>query len=177
MISPGNTNNSDNPQSASSLGRNPHSRIFYWLPPVIWMAAIFSFSTDAFSGENTGSLFFNIFHAAIPSLTLEQFQPIHFLIRKTAHFTEYGILALLLYRAFRGNSQLQWMWRWAICTWLVVAAYALSDEFHQSFTRHRTSSIFDSLIDTSGGTAVLLLIWLVSRVRRNQLSPGSTRND
>ncbi len=177
MISPSNTNNSDNPQSASSLGRNPHSKLFYWLPPIIWMAAIFSFSTDTFSGENTGSLLFSIFHAIVPSLTPEQFQPIHYLIRKTAHFTEYGILALLLFRAFRGNAGSRWAWRWAIYAWLILALYSLSDEFHQSFTHHRTSSIYDSLIDTSGGTAVLLLLWLISRFRQDQLSPGSTRND
>ncbi|MDQ3009121.1 MAG: VanZ family protein [Acidobacteriota bacterium] len=141
------------------------------------MAAIFSFSTDTFSGENTGSLFFDIFHTVIPSLTPDQFRPIHFLIRKAAHFTVYGILALLLFRAFRGNSRLRWAWSWAIYAWLILAAYALSDEFHQSLTHHRTSSIYDSLIDTSGGTVALLLVWLISRFRQDQLSPCSTRSD
>lgn len=166
-----------NRDSAYSKKYKQHSKVFYWLPPILWMAAIFSFSTDAFSGEHTGSLFFNIFHAIIPSLTPEQFQPIHFLIRKAAHFTEYGILGFLLFRAFRGNSDLRWAWRWAIYAWLILAAYALSDEFHQSFTHHRTSSIYDSLIDTAGGTAALLLIWLVKGFKKNQLSLGSTRND
>jgi VanZ family protein len=166
-----------NLDSANSGLRAQHSKLFYWLPPILWMAAIFSFSTDTFSGENTGSLLFNVFHTVIPSLTPEQFQPVHFLIRKAAHFTEYGILALLLFRAFRGNSGLRWAWRWAIYAWLILAAYSLSDEFHQSFTHHRTSSIYDSLIDTSGGTVALLLIWLVSRFRQDQLSPDSTRND
>jgi VanZ family protein len=154
-----------------------HSKLFYWLPPILWMAAIFSFSTDAFSGGNTGSLLYNIFHALIPSLTPDQFQPIHHLIRKAAHFTEYGILALLLFRAFRGNSGLRWSWRWAIYAWLVVAAYALSDEFHQTFTRQRTGSIYDSMIDASGGAVALLLVWLVSRFRQDQSSPCSTRRD
>ncbi|MEP7339076.1 MAG: VanZ family protein [Acidobacteriota bacterium] len=163
--------------SSNFSNNTPQSKLFYWLPPVLWMAAIFSFSTDAFSGGNTGSLLYNIFHAVFRSLTPEQFQPIHHLIRKAAHFTEYGILALLLFRAFRGNSRLRWSWRWAIYAWLVVAAYALSDEFHQTFTSQRTGSIYDSMIDTSGGTVALLLVWLVSRFRQDQLSPCSTRND
>lgn len=153
--------------SANSALRTPQSKLFYWLPPVIWMAAIFSFSTDVFSGENTGSLLYSIFHAIIPGLTREQFQPIHFLIRKTAHFTEYGILALLLFRAFRAGASRRWAWRWAIYSWLVVGGYALSDEFHQSFSQHRTASIYDSMIDTSGGITALLLFWLVCKLRRD----------
>jgi hypothetical protein len=26
----------------------------YWAPPIIWMSTIFWFSTDSFSGDNTG---------------------------------------------------------------------------------------------------------------------------
>src|SRR5215213_5339809 len=114
----GKTSNSRNLQSAI---RNPHSKFFYWLPPILWMAAIFSFSTDTFSGENTGSLLYNVFHAIIPSLTPEQFRPIHFFVRKAAHFTEYGILAFLLFRAFRAGSIARWDWRWVIYSWSIVA--------------------------------------------------------
>ena len=174
MISTSSTDNTDNPQSAI---RNPRSKLFYWLPPILWIAAIFSFSTDTFSGENTGSLLYHILHAVIPSLTVEQFQPYHFFIRKAAHFTEYGILAWLLFRAFRSGDARRWRWQWAFYAWLIVAGYALSDEFHQTFTHQRTGSIYDSLIDTSGGTTSLLLVWLAGKFRRDQLSPRSTRSD
>jgi VanZ family protein len=163
--------------SVYSALKTQHSKLFYWLPPILWMAAIFSFSTDTFSGENTGSLLYSILHTLIPSLTLEQFEPIHYWIRKAAHFTEYGILALLLFRGFRGGAASRWSLRWAIYAWLIVAAYALTDEFHQSFTGHRTASIYDSMIDTSGGTTALALVWLVGKIRRDQLSPRSTRKD
>jgi VanZ family protein len=155
-----NPNNS--PQSAV---RSPQSRLFYWLPPIIWMAAIFYFSTDTFSGGNTGSLFYKIFHAIIPSLTPEQFHPYHLFIRKASHFTEYAILALMLFRAFRAGSSVRWSWRWAIYALVIVAAYALLDEFHQTFTITRGGSIYDSLLDISGGATALLLLWGV-RSRR-----------
>ena len=148
--------NTKNPKSETH-----NSKLIYWLPPIIWMAVMFSFSTDTFSGNNTGSLFYSIFHAIIPSLTPEQFRPIHFLIRKAAHFTEYGVLALLLFRAFRAGASLPWSWRWGICSWLIVATYALLDEFHQTFTLYRGGSIYDSLIDISGGTTVLLMLWIM----------------
>ena len=141
----------------------PHSRLYYWLPPIFWMAAIFYFSTDTFSGGNTGSLFYTIFHAVFPSLTLEQFQPIHHFIRKAGHFTEYAVFALLLFRAFRAGSIVHWNWRWAAYALAVVVVYALLDELHQTFTRTRGGSIYDSMLDISGGTTALLLLWGVRR--------------
>ena len=142
---------------------NPQSKLFYWLPPILWLAAIFYFSTDSFSGEHTGSLLYSIAHWMVPSLTIEQFQPIHFVIRKLAHFTEYGILALILFRAFRAGNSVRWHWRWALFSWLIVAAYALLDEFHQTFVASRTPSIVDSMIDSVGGMTALLVLWLTRR--------------
>ncbi len=157
---------------AKDISANPapsirHSKLFYWLPPILWMAAIFSFSTDVFSGENTGSLFYKIFHAIIPSLTPEQFQPIHFFIRKASHFTEYAILALALFRAFRAGSSVRWNWRWAVYALVIIAGYALLDEFHQTLTLTRGGSIYDSLLDISGGATALLLLWGIRRNRRS----------
>lgn len=140
-----------------------HSKLFYWLPPLTWLAAIFYFSTDSFSGENTGSLLYNIAHWIFPSLTYEQFRPIHFVIRKIAHFTEYGLLALLLFRAFRSGNSVRWRWSWAIYSWLVMATYALLDEYHQTFVASRTGTINDSLVDIFGGTVALLALWLARR--------------
>lgn len=136
-----------------------HAALFYWLPPLLWMAVIFSFSTDTFSASHTGSLFYRLFHVFAPGLTPEQFAPIHFSIRKAAHFTEYALLALLLFRALRAGAAMRWRWRWALYSLLIVVVYALFDEWHQSFTHDRTASIYDSLIDSSGGATALLLLW------------------
>lgn len=153
--------------SSTSETNNPHSKVFYWLPPVLWMAAIFYFSTDTFSGGNTGSLLYTIFHALVPSLTVEQFQPIHHFIRKAGHFTEYAVFALLLFRAFRAGSIMRWNWRWAAYALAIVVVYALLDELHQTFTRTRGGSIYDSLLDISGGTTALLLLWGVRGRQRD----------
>jgi VanZ family protein len=122
------------------------------------MAAIYFFSTDNFSGEQTGGLFFRLFQALIPGLTEAQFASWHFLIRKAAHFTEYAILAGLLFRAFRGNAAVRWDWRWARNSLLIVIAYALFDEYHQTWTANRVGSIYDSLIDVAGGAAALAVL-------------------
>lgn len=132
----------------------------YWAPPIIWMSAIFFFSTDIFSGDNTGSLLWKVVVFIYPGVTQELFDSIHFYIRKAGHFTEYAILALLLFRAFRSGACARWRWKWAISSLLVAFLHASLDEYHQTLTRHRTGSIYDSLIDTSGAMTAMVLLWL-----------------
>jgi VanZ family protein len=140
-------------------------KLRYWLPPILWVAAIFFFSTDRFSGQNTGTILRSLVALLTGELTAEQFGWIHFLIRKAAHFTEYGILAWLLFRAFRFGARTGWSWSWILYPQLIIVIYALLDELHQAFTMTRGSSIYDSLIDICGGFTVLLWIWLTSRRR------------
>jgi len=97
-----------------------------------------------------------------PGVTPELFNSIHFCVRKAGHLTEYAVLALLLFRAFRSGSQERWRLRWALSSLLVAFLYASLDEFHQTFTRRRTGSVYDSLIDTSGAATALILLWLLS---------------
>jgi VanZ family protein len=135
----------------------------YWAPPIIWMSAIFFFSTDIFSRNKTGSLLRRLIGFIFPDITQELFDSIHFYIRKAGHFTGYAVLALLLFRAFRSGAGARWRWRWAISSLLITFLYASLDEYHQTFTSHRTGSIYDSLIDTSGAVTALLLLWLFTR--------------
>src|SRR5262245_28490574 len=131
----------------------------YWAPPIIWMSVIFWFSTDIFSGDNTGSLLRKVISFIYPGATQELFDSIHFYVRKSGHFTEYAVLALLLFRAFRSGAGARWRRGWALSSLLVAFLYASLDEYHQTFTPHRTGSIYDSLIDTSGAATSLVLLW------------------
>ncbi len=135
----------------------------YWLPPLAWMAMIFYFSTDTFSGDYTGSYLESIltcFNIHLHPATLDR---IHFLIRKAAHFTEYGILAGLLFRAFRSGVRDLWRRNWFIGTLVILVSYALLDEFHQTFTATRYGSLIDSAIDVTGGLVILGLIRLYAK--------------
>ncbi len=137
-------------------------RIYNWVPPFLWMAAIFVFSTDYFSAGHTGGIVFAIVSWFMPNASTELQQTIHFLVRKAGHFSVYAILAFLLMRALRSESLLRWRWNWAMYSFLVVGIYALLDEYHQSFTTSRTGSVYDSLIDLTGGTVMLTVLWLLS---------------
>lgn len=159
----------------------PHSAIGgllkYWAPPIIWMATIFWFSTDAFSGDKTGSLLWKVVSFICPGATRELFDSIHFYVRKAGHFTEYAILALLLFRAFRSGSRERWRFRWALSSLLIAFLYASLDEYHQTFTRRRTGSVYDSLIDTSGAATALALLWLLSRRATEPQRPGERERE
>jgi len=83
----------------------------------------------------------------------------HLLIRKAGHFAEYAILAALFYRALSRSRVEGGPLRSSILlSFFLTAGYSLLDEFHQTFTRTRSGSIYDSLIDMSGAATILALI-------------------
>lgn len=137
-------------------------RLSYWLPPLLWMAAIFIFSTDLFAAGNTGGTVAKFLLWLYPTISNEGVQTIHFLVRKAGHFTVYAVLAFLLLRAFRAGSVLRWRRQWALYSFFIVGIYALLDEYHQTFTTSRTGSLYDSLIDLIGGACMLFVLWLLS---------------
>jgi VanZ family protein len=145
---------------------SPGKFLRYWLAPLIWMTVLYWFSTDTFSGQQTGSMLETLLKFTGLSLTDETIARLHFLVRKLAHFSGYAVLGALLWRAFRREAWEWWRWRWGISAFLVAATYALLDEYHQSLTQTRTPSFVDSLIDMFGSFAALAAIWVSSRIRR-----------
>jgi VanZ family protein len=132
---------------------------------LLWAGVIFSLSTDTFSAEHTGSILAPILHWLRPSVTEEQFRIIHFFIRKSAHFTEYFVFCLLLYRGVRGDRQ-GWRWTWGISALAVAAGYSIMDEIHQAFVASRTASPYDSLLDSLGAFFAFAALYFWFRLRR-----------
>jgi VanZ family protein len=123
----------------------------YWASVILWMCFIFWMSSDSFSSLNTATILEPIVRYVIPSLSGQTFDSIHTIIRKLAHVTEYVILGVLLFQAFRHGKAERGVWQCALYSLLVVALYAASDEFHQSFLSSRTASVVDVAVDVSGG--------------------------
>jgi VanZ family protein len=132
----------------------------YWLPVLFMIGAMYYASTDLFSGENTRNVIERIVLWFKPHTHEHTLLKINYIVRKLAHFTEYAVLAALLFRAFRADSVLRWRWRWAAYAFGMAFGWALLDEFHQTFTHARGGSIYDSLLDTSGALVMLILIAL-----------------
>jgi VanZ family protein len=151
--------------------RVPKFRIFlkYWLPVLLWMAAIFAASSDSKSFEHSSRIIAPLLHWLFPQMSEDTVHLIVFIVRKCAHFAEYAVLALLLWRALRKpvkNDLRPWNWREAGLVLTIVLLYASSDEFHQIFVATRTPRIHDVVIDTLGGAAALLALWIFGRWRK-----------
>ena len=85
---------------------------------------------------------------------------------KVGHLTAYGLLGVLLIRAFAGAA-------WAGCTagagakaWVVAALYGVSDELHQALVPGRMPSIGDGLADAAGAALGVIIALGVARGRR-----------
>jgi VanZ family protein len=129
-----------------------------WILVIAWMAVIFVFSSQTGDVSDEKSKFviyiFNLLGLNLNSIfgTLADF-----IVRKCAHFTEYFILYMLIYNALREEFNL---WKALVFSLLGVFLYASSDEFHQRFVPGRGPSFRDVMIDTSGGTLALVILYL-----------------
>jgi len=147
--------------------RIDHPALRYWLPPLLWMLVIFSASRDANSAQHSSRLFEPLMRWLFPWMAQARIEDFHYLFRKCAHLTEFGVLAVLLWRVFRhaGTTVVRrWSWSQTGRALALVSLYAASDEFHQSFVPGRTGQFSDVVVDTLGGAIGLGLLWLAGKV-------------
>jgi VanZ family protein len=138
------------------------------LPVVIWMLVIFSASTGAGTPQHTSRFLRPFLQIFKPDLTDEQFDKIHYAIRKTGHFTEYAILALLLWRALRTERGFAKFIPAAqfIAVLLLCAFYATTDELHQKYVKGREASVHDVILDSCGAAFGLAVYgWAIRKKR------------
>jgi VanZ family protein len=142
----------------------------HWLPVVLWMGFIFVMSTSLGSAEHTSMIIEPLLRWLNPDISPENIDLVHTLVRKGGHLTEYAVLALLTLRAVNISLRTVQTGGWYKATGialLVAAAYATTDEFHQSFVPGRTASVYDVMIDTSGAFVALTVaaVWRKLRGR------------
>ena len=123
-------------------------------------------STDTLSSEHTAWVFEPVLRWMIPSLTADQFETVHHVIRKCAHISEYFVFWLLLYRGVRGDRK-GWRCTWGLAALFCAAGYSVLDEIHQAFVASRTASAYDSLLDSIGALAAFGVLWAWFRWRRS----------
>lgn len=85
------------------------------------------------------------------------------IVRKTAHFTEFFIIGLLLSALFRG--------RHILFPLLIGFLVAAADETIQLFIPGRSGEFSDVLLDTAGATAAILIVYAavgLYRVRKKK---------
>ncbi len=122
----------------SFIWRKIHFFVVYLAPPLFVGWCIFYLSSQSGLGD-------------IPNNVLE------IVLRKIAHFLEYGFLTFLIWRVFYwglGFSLKLSLW----FTFLLTISYAGTDEWHQSFVIGRSGRVIDVLIDSLSVVVVLQII-------------------
>lgn len=130
----------------------------YWFPVLLMLMIQYSFSTGAFSSDETSKFIVPLLKFLLRNPTREQLLFWHHVIRKAAHVTEYCILGILVYRALKIDVPRPAMA--GILTMIFVAAAAMVDEYHQWFVPSRGSSMADVGWDCFGGLLAIMLLWI-----------------
>jgi VanZ family protein len=115
-------------------------RLALWLPPLALMGVIFVFSAQPNLDSGLG--------------VIDQIG------RKVIHFAQYALLCFLWWRPLAASTNPR---RAVLLAFMLTSAYAITDEFHQTFVEGRHGTPVDWLIDSAGAVAVA--VKLSSRTR------------
>jgi VanZ family protein len=157
--------------SAPAATRRPASA---WALALAWTAVILLASGDAFSASATSRFLLPLLRWLLPEASPETLAALHFAARKSAHVTEYAVLAWLAWRALRGTSRLGVAPALLALAW--VLGVAVLDETHQARLESRTGAVGDVALDGAGGLAGLLLARYAPRLRRPRAMPSGVRS-
>jgi VanZ family protein len=113
---------------------------WYWVPVALYAGVIFYLSAQSHPEEQ------------LPSFLLKDVSD------KVLHAVEYGILALLCYRAFRWAAGPAVVRQAVVLAIVAASVYGVTDEVHQFFVPFRESSWLDWLADTIGA-AIGAISW------------------
>lgn len=135
-----------------------------WILAILWM--VFIFVMSQVPGEKSSEqsrlviYAFSFFGIDLNSIWGDLAT---YIVRKGAHFTEYFILYILIFRVLKMYYSKR---KSLIMGILCVFLYACSDEFHQYFIEGRVASFKDVLIDTSGGIFSSLVTGIISKIKK-----------
>ena len=142
---------------------------------IIWMGVIFMFSAQvsdeskSSSNKVTSAVVNTVISIKKENISEEKRQKIiedkTFIVRKSAHFTEYFILGLILILYLQTKEKLAT--KYIILAIIFCVLYATSDEIHQLFVDGRSCKIMDILIDTCGSSLAILGFTSIYKITTN----------
>ncbi len=153
------------------------------LPAIIIMIIIFSFSSKPADDSNQSSMsivteflkiYENVSNVQYQAETKEKIEnTLNHIVRKSAHFCEYALLAAAL--AFHLYIRKQKGKLLYLLPVVVVFLYASIDELHQLFVPGRSGAFRDVLLDTTGGVAgslifALIVINIIGKIKKGRTS-------
>ncbi len=142
--------------------------ILLYAPLFLWIGVIFYLSSSSGSMSQTSRFIRPFLEWLFPLAPEELLQTYHGYIRKFAHFAVYAVLAFFASRAFFYSAKNILQRFWYLFAFLLVVIIASIDETNQTFNAARTGSIYDVLIDASGGLTIIFLFWLLKTALRKR---------
>lgn len=138
-------------------------KVIYWCLLIIWMSIIFFMSNQpADISDGHSRLVVQILMFIGVDINSASADLANFIVRKVAHFTEYMILAYLIFNVLefycKDRNKL------ILFSIALVFMYASSDEIHQYFIAGRECAFRDVLIDTSGGITSIIITNIVKKI-------------
>lgn len=158
---------------SSAVAFLSYTLIFAWMIFIFYMSA----QPGDVSGDTSGSvshLFMKIWNVVFfqgwsEAEVLHMAELWDYPIRKLAHMTEFGILAMLVYWGL-GQPMGERIRTWFpthtryITAWIFTVIYAATDEIHQLFVPDRSGNGFDVCVDAVGALLALVVVWGIPRV-------------
>lgn len=133
-----------------------------WLPVIVWMALIYVASSDTESGYRGSRILGPIIRWFVPDISRPNLERCVLWARKAVHFGTFAVLAGLTFRALAEGTRPFAPGLIAALSWGVAVAYAIGDEYHQTFVPSRVGSGWDVTLDAFGAAAavaILARIW------------------
>ena len=150
-------------------------KIILWTAVILWMVLIFMFSAENAEESietSDGIVDIVVDHVLADkkeTMDEEEFLKIkeqisHF-IRKSAHFSLYTVLGILVMCTIMQYSK-RYSVSFPISSSICIL-YAATDEIHQIFVPGRAGSIFDVFIDSSGSLSGIMIVFLAVTLFKN----------
>lgn len=136
-----------------------------WISLIFWMGLIFYMSNQPgeISSKQSGIVIKMLEIMGI-SLKSSIADTATFIVRKTAHFTEYFILYMLILNVLKYYMKIK---KAIIFSFVLTFSYACTDEIHQYFIPGRAMAFKDVLIDSSGALLAMLISIGYLKYRKN----------
>lgn len=170
----------------------------YKLQPIVllvlaaWVVAIFAFSSETYQQQTIIPLLKRLwteeqivagipdwhiaYHGYLYSAHRDPYHFIEFIFRKLSHLFMYGMLGMLVFVLLRGLVRPLFVR--ALLTAGAVAALAYADEWNQSRSAGRVSTLNDVVIDVTGALMGIIVVSGASLLfnRSHRQSPAKIKN-
>ena len=120
-----------------------------FLPPVLWMGVIAVGSSGFLSGDRTGQWMLAVLGQLAPEVGPGLLDVTHIGVRKIGHLTEFGVLAILWYRALAPSPSA------VPLAFVLATAYGGLDEVRQGLVPSRVPALSDVMVDSLGALLAL----------------------